>query len=473
MISTIFSSARIQGKVTLLQIEVHATGIGLPGTVIVGTGGGLGRETILRIRAALRELGWKLPAKKYTVNIFPNLETKIPSHLEAAIAVGLLVAAECLPPPPFPISFFGSITLSGKLKSTPDLSALLSLFTKHNSVHLFVPELRTLTIWPDNLKVHAIASLKQLREKSWENISTIHSSTLLPNFISVPLLLHTPQTFQFLEIITLGRHSTLWYGPPGEGKTSLTKFSQILSPPLSDMEVFKRLQSLPTHLQTHLYTPVTQEPNPQLSARQLLQLQNTSDRIILNDLPLYPKQTREQLLHLMEHANGVHVLATMNPCFCCAQPGQKCTCTASIKRWYQEKITSALLDRFDCAQFLTRDFGQGDIPNVRAHEKQFIESRNRILKGNFRQKERHKTGAPAFNSMYTSKDISTHARLTSKAWIFLQRATVSLKCSTRRTYSIARVARSIADLMDSESTTEDHVAMAIQHRPPNRLSEES
>ena len=205
--------------------------------------------------------------------------------------------------------------------------------------------------------------------------------------------------------------------------------------------------------------------------------------LFLDELPEYPRSVLESLRQPLEDRK-VHVsraasritypanfmlVATRNPCPCgyYGDPDHECSCAITQILNYQKRVSGPLMDRIDMVlsvarvpekDLLATHDGPGESPAVRA----------RVEKARQRQADRHGNGRS--NAELPSKNIADLTNLSQEATELLNQATDRLKLSARSYFKLIKVARTIADLEDSNYIEPAHMAEALQYRKRDDVS---
>ncbi|CRZ34575.1 magnesium chelatase subunit ChlI-like protein [Herbinix hemicellulosilytica] len=153
----------------------------------------------------------------------------------------------------------------------------------------------------------------------------------------------------------------------------------------------------------------------------------------------------------------------MNPCSCGYYPDRnKCNCSIPMVKRYLGKISKPMLDRFDiCIEAMNIDFKE---LQTKSKEESSAKIRERINKAHQIQAERYKDCNIRYNSQLTPKTIKKFCKLESKEQTLLEKAFIKMNLSARAYHRILKVARTIADLDNSEKITVKHLSEAICYR---------
>jgi magnesium chelatase family protein len=474
---------------------------GLPGLSIVGLPEAAVRESRDRVRAAIAHCGYQFPNRRITVNLAPADLPKEGGRFDLPIALGILAASAQIPATALEkFEVLGELSLSGELR--PVRGALPAALQCSKSGHsLIVPDANAaetglVTGLPVYTANHLGALCAALLSGSLQcSPATGLRTDEIPG-LDIADVRGQHQAKRALEIAAAGNHSLLMIGPPGSGKSMLAMRLPGLLPSMNDDEALeaaaiasighggfdiRHWRQRPFRSPHHTASSVAlvgggTNPRPgeiTLAHRGVLFLDELPefDRDVLEALrePLETGQiTISRAARQTDFPARFQLIAAMNPCPCGyhGDAGNRCRCTPDRIARYRGRLSGPLLDRLDLQIFVPRVEISALTAPPDNHAETSEQVRTRVIKARCYQQER----SGRTNAHLSPKEIAQHCAPTSEATKLLEAATQRLGLSARAYHRVLKVARTIADLADTDQINAPHVAEAIRFRQFERES---
>ncbi|MDP0494421.1 MAG: YifB family Mg chelatase-like AAA ATPase [Fusobacterium sp. JB021] len=501
MITKVKSSSYFGIDSFLVEVEVDISR-GLPSFNIVGLGDTAVIESKERIRAAIRNSGYKMQYNKIIINLTPAGKRKIGTHFDLPIAIGIMCCQNLITFKKELLKnyiFMGELSLNGDLKRTQGIVSGAILAKELGYKGIVIPyENKDEGSLIKNINVIVVKNLKEV-QYFLENNKQIQEEKIKNNSLEIQEKFNIDFSDvkgqevakRALEICAAGGHNLIMIGTPGCGKTMLAKRIMTILPPLTEEEKIEitKIYSIAGKLS---------EKNPIVNNRPFRSPHHTSSGVamigggripkvgeislanrgvlFLDELVEFKKEILENLREPLEEKKVFITranykvefpckflfLSATNPCNCgnyFEQDGS-CTCSASEVSKYLKKLSGPLIDRIDLKVEMRRLSENELLENIPRERSKNI--RKRVLLARKIQKKRFKSDK--LNGDMLSKDLEKYCFLNKENKNIMKKAIEVLKLSARGFDRVLKVSRTIADLDNSKEIKKEHILEALSYR---------
>ena len=482
------------------------------GYCIVGLPDNAVKESLDRTESAIKSNGFHMPRTKLVINLSPADLKKSGAAFDLPIAIGILAASEQITQPSLIEKYLimGELGLDGSLYPIKGILAMAMQAKEEGFAAMIIPRQNAAeALMVEGISVFAFSSLQEVvyflnnpyaekQTKPQQDHTSINQNMQTeasPNFADIK---GQSAAKRALEIASAGGHNLIMIGPPGAGKTLLSRSIVSILPPLNKNEALETSKiysvsgKIPLDKQLISQRPFRQ-PHHTLSAIAMIgggghpqpgEISLAHNGVLfLDELPEFNKSVIEVLRQPME-AGTVSIarakmtvnfparfmlLAAMNPCPCgyYNHPQKPCHCSVTQIQKYLHKISGPLLDRIDMHIEVTPVPYSELIKTENAENS--IEIAKRVELARAIQIERYQNEPGIYtNAQMNEALLKKWGLLSPAAEKLLELAMEKFQFSARAYDRIRKLGRTIADLEANTTIKEEHISEAIQYRNLDR-----
>ena len=507
MLAKIYSAAVYGVDAYEVEIEVNAGG-GNPVIVIVGLPDAAVKESRDRVTTAIGNSGYFWPRGRTTINLAPADIKKEGPSFDLPIALGMIAVSEEIDTDALEqFSFVGELALDGAVRPVKGVLPVAIEARRRGKQALFVPEANAReAAMVDKIDIYGVQNLRQ-------TFSFLRGETpLQPTRADLTSFFATHQNYDVdfadvkgqghvkraIEVAVAGGHNIFMIGPPGSGKSMLSKRIATIIPPMSLEEAIETtkihsIAGLLSSEQSFVATRPFRSPHHTISDVGLLggsaipapgEVSLAHNGVLfLDELPEFRRSTLEVMRQPLEDGkvtvsraagsvtfpSEFMLVAAMNPCPCgyFGDLKRECRCGPIQVQRYRQRISGPLLDRIDL-HIEVPSVEYRDISSERAEENSEA-IRMRVIAARQRQQERFRRDTKTnCNARMGTRQLKQHCKLDADSNELVRVAMTELNLSARAYDRILKVSRTIADLDDKIDITPEHVSEAIQYRTFDR-----
>lgn len=488
------------------KIEVEVDVINsLPSVCIVGLPDNAVSESKERIRSAIKNSGYTFPKGKVIINLAPADIKKEGTFFDLPMAMGILqeeglVENENLKN----TAFIGELSLDGSLRSIHGVLPIVTGLKESGIKTVFVPvENAKEAALVQGLTILGVSHLTDV-------VNHFTEKPITPTTVDITVYLNDNGNDEYiydfkdvkgqqkakkaLEIAAAGGHNILMSGSPGSGKTLMAKCFASILPPLELEEAIEL---------TKIYSisGLLASEKPLMTQRPFRTIHHTASSIgiigggsnpkpgeitlahrgvlFLDEMVEFPRAVLETLRQPLEDGKisisraktsvtypaQFTLIGAMNPCPCgfLGDVEKQCTCSEIQIQRYKSRLSGPLLDRIDLILDIPR-LTTEELLNITDKSEPSAKIRERVIKARKIQSERYKDLNIFTNSELTSNLIEKYCTLDKQSQQLMELAVNKYQLSGRKYSRILKLARTIADLNNSENIQAVHLSQALQYR---------
>jgi magnesium chelatase family protein len=492
----------LDGQLVEVEVDIHN---GMPAFIIVWLPDTAIQESRERVRSAIKNSDLPFPRTKITVNLAPADIKKTGPSFDLPIALGIL-QEECRIDQTIldETLVVGELALDGAVRAVQAVLPTVIFAKEKWYKRVIVPEENAIEAalipWVEIVPAKNIAEIVRMLSGSLpiivqpaSSIADIESHN--PHeLVDFSQIVGQQYAKRAILIAAAGGHNILMEWPPWSGKTMLSKALGTILPPMVYEEIVEvsKIYSVAGKLS---------KEHPLITERPFRRIHHTASAIsiiwggrdskpgeislahkwvlFLDEMLEFPQTVLETLRQPLEDGvisvNRVQssciyparfmLVGAMNPCPCgfMGDPVKKCTCQPFQIERYRSRLSGPLLDRMDIFIHVPR-VNVDEIATKWAPTTTSAEFREQVIRARERQLLRLREAGKTSNAEMTNKDIDTFCALSSETSELLQKAVQRLELSTRAYYRTLKLARTIADLADSDSIQSEHITEALGYR---------
>jgi magnesium chelatase family protein len=493
-----FAISGVDGYEVMIECD---TIFGKPLVSIVGLGDAAIKEARERLEAAIIHAKYEFPKMKIVINLAPGDIKKSGSHFDLGMAIGLLMQTDQIKVEDSDaFGFIGELSLNAELRPCSGILPMAIEAKKRGVNNLIVPReniqeaslVNGINIFGFDKLVDVIAFLEQATPYTMLNQYEQEHVVEREHILDFRDVQGQDAVIEFIVLASAGGHNLLLSGPPGCGKSMIAKRIPTILPAMSEEEALEvtKIYSVCGLLKKRgklISVRPFRAPHHNASTNSLVGGGNNAmpgeislahnGVLFLDEIAEFNGNALDALRQPMEDHNvtisrvkythtfpsSFMLVAAMNPCPCGYYGYQRCHCTDYEVLKYRRKISGPILDRIDIQKHVAAvdfmDLSKSSKGATSAELRQRVEIARNVQKKRFQGIQ-----GVNFNAQMNSALINEYCKIDDDSKRLFQLAYEKFRYSARSYHKFLKLARTFADMEESENIRKPHVATALMCR---------
>lgn len=486
----------------LVTVETHISK-GLPAFDIVGLGDSAVKEAKERVRSAIKNNNYTYPSSRITINLAPADIKKSGAVYDVPIMLGILQSSGLIPKISENWAFAGEVSLDGHIRGIKGALSMAICAKENGITRLFLPlENANEASVIDGIEVFGVKHINEIVQflKDGSNLEPYKYTPVYKeeSCLDYKDVKGQEEAKRALEIAAAGMHHIVLNGPPGSGKSMLAKRLPSIMPPMTLNESIEttKIFSMSGLIEQNgglINTRPFRSPHHSVSTAALTgggawakpgEISLAHNGVLfLDELPEFHRDALEALRAPLEdkkvvvarasqthtYPSRIMLVGAMNPCPCgyLNDDFHTCTCTARQIENYKNKLSGPLMDRIDIFVNVA-SVKYADLAQEYGENKSSEDMLKNVMTARSIQQKRFEGTNINFNSEIPSSMMKDMCKVSPSGEKILKKAFDSFGLSARSYDKILKVARTAADMEESEYIEDIHILEAVQYRNYDR-----